>query len=601
MRLNRIQKAITAGAGLSLAISALAMPTAMAGTSTYAYAGGWNPNGVVNPMNSSNNVVDTGIAYAPLAYYKYTGNFNYWPVLAKSWSFNTKADTLTVHMNPNAKWSNGQPVTAQDVLVTFELQLLNGNAETWTLTKVKVVNPSTVVFYKNPHALYNNATFMQQILNNNRIMPAAIYGKYIPADIWTLVRQSQGNPKAKSTTKAEDTMTSAFTKAGAVKYTPSQLLYDGPWSLVRTSASTMLYTKNQYFVFAKNINADQVVETNQTTNDVTWRALENGQLDYAGVGFSPVVYNAVMKVHQNHFVSAPGTGGMAMMFNQKVAPFGDLKVRQALAYVINRSVVQRIGEPIAGFKAVYENGMTGTLNKQWFTAKQLASFNQYAPNKAKATELLKSAGFKKTSSGWDMPNGQPFKFNIYVPNYSDWAEGVDTITSELRQFGIHASASVTDPNLYFTEADGGKYGMFADWWGGGSFNPADAFNVIYLTYDNLTTTATGAIKPGTQNDLGFAEPLKIAGMGTVNPAAIDVKLLGNMSLAAEKQAVYKSAQITNKYLPILPIWEQAAGRTWSTQRWTWPDFQNNQALLNQFSFQNPFVVFDTLGLMKPKQ
>ncbi|MCL6442366.1 MAG: hypothetical protein K6T83_02675 [Alicyclobacillus sp.] len=601
MKLSRIHKAFGVGAGVTLALSTLAVPSAFAGSTTYAYAGGWNTNGIINPA-SSNNIVDNGIAYAPLAYFKFTGNFDYWPVLAKSWSFNAKANTLTVHINPNAKWSNGTPVTAQDVLVTFELQFLQGNAQNWTLTNVKVVDPHTVVFYKDPHALYNNSTFMQQILNNTSILPAAIYGKYIPKNIWQLVKDAQGDPKAKSTVAASKAMTAAITKATGVKYTPSQLIYDGPWSLVRTSSSTILYTKNPYYVFAKNINADQVVETNQTTNDVTWRALENGQLDYAGVGYSPVVYKAVMSVHQNHFIAVPQSTGMALLFNQGIAPFNDVRVRQALAYIINRSAVQKIGEPIGGYKAVYEDGLIETVNKQWLTPAQLKTLNQYNPNKAKATALLKAAGFKKTSSGWVMPNGKPFKFNVYVPNYSDWVQGVDAITSELQQFGIQASTSVTDPNLFYDQAGKGKYGVFTEWWGGWSLDPAQAFNQLYLQHDNFSVTTTGQLKAGTgPSELQFAQPMTVQGMGKVFPAELDVKLLGNLSLSAEKQTIYKLAKITNTYLPLIPIWSQAAGRTWSTERWIWPDFQKNQALENQFVYQNPFVVFDALGLMKPKQ
>lgn len=601
MKLNRLQKVVGLGAGLSMALSALAIPSAMAGSAVYSYAGGWNPNGVANPENSSNNIIDNGIAYAPLAYYKYTGNFDFWPVLAKSWKFDNQADTLTVHLNPNAKWSNGQPVTAQDVLVTFQLQYLQGNAQSWTLTDVKVKDPHTIVFYKDPKALYNNATFMQQILNNNSIFPASVYQRYIPKNLMQLVTDAQGDPNASKTKAAQKTITVAITKATGVKFTPSQLIYDGPWSYARSNSSTILYTKNPDYVFANNINADQVVETNQTTNDVTWRALENGQLDYAGVGYSPVVYKAVMKVHQNNFIAAPQSTGMGLLFNQKVAPFNDVRVRQALAYIIDRSAVQKIGEPIGGYKAVYEDGMIESINQQWLTSAQIQTLNQYQPNPAKATALLNSAGFKKTSAGWVMPNGKPFKFNIYVPNYTDWDQGIDTVTSQLQQFGIQASTSITDGNIFYDQAGKGKYGVFTEWWGGWSLDPSQTFKQTYIDHDGYTVTTTGQLqtKAG-PSELQFAEPITVTGMSTLNPAALDVKLLGNMSLSREKNIIYELAKATNTYLPQIPIWSQAAGRTWSTERWTWPDFQHDQALENQFVYQNPFVVFEALGLMKSK-
>lgn len=602
MKFTHYQKTLAFGAGVSMALTALAIPSAMAGSNVYTYAGGWNPNGIPNPENASgSNIIDNGIAYAPLAYYKFTGQYDYWPVLAKSWKFDDKADTLTVTVNPNAKWSNGQPVTAQDVLVTFQLQYLQGNAQQWTLIDMKVKDPHTIVFYKNPHAFYNNVTFVQQILNNNPILPASIYQKYIPSNLMQLVTDSQGDPKAAKTKAAQTAITKAITAATSVKFTASQLIYDGPWSFVRANSSTILYTKNPNYVFANNVNADQVVETNQTTNDVTWRALENGQLDYAGVGYSPVVYKAVMKVHQNHFIGAPQSTGMALLFNQKVKPFDDVRVRQALAYVIDRGAVQKIGEPIGGYKAVYADGMIESINQQWLTPAQLKSLNTYDPNPAKATALLKAAGFTKTSSGWVMPDGKPFKFNIYVPNYTDWDQGIDTVTSELQQFGIQASTSITDGNVFYDQAGKGKYGVFTEWWGGWSYDPAQTFKQTYLDHDGYTVTTDGKlqVKPG-PSELQFSEPINVNGFGTVNPADMDTKVLGNMSLADEKAAVYKLAKVTNEYLPLLPIWWQAAGRTWSTERWIWPDFQHDQALENMFVYQNPFVVYEALGLMKAK-
>jgi len=42
------------------------------------------------------------------------------PSLAKTWTVSDDKLTITVHLDENAKWSDGQPVTAADVVWTFD-------------------------------------------------------------------------------------------------------------------------------------------------------------------------------------------------------------------------------------------------------------------------------------------------------------------------------------------------------------------------------------------------------------------------------------------------------------------------------------------------
>ncbi|MFD1677555.1 ABC transporter substrate-binding protein, partial [Alicyclobacillus fodiniaquatilis] len=330
---------------------------------------------------------------------------------------------------------------------------------------------------------------------------------------------------------------------------------------------------------------------------------ENGQLDYAGVGYSQVVYKQVMKVHQNSYIAAPQSVGMALYFNQNVAPFNNVKVRQALAYAIDRPTAQKIGEPIGAFNAGTIDGMDETVAQQWLTPDQLKSLDPYNYDQAKAASLLKSAGFKKTSSGWVMPNGKPFTFNITVPNYTDWDAGIDAVATQLRKEGINAQTAVVDGTTWTQEVPLGKYAVYANWWGGSDVNPSQPYNQLYIADNNYSVTTTGQLKntatSKSAQQEGIPENVSVPGLGTVNPMALTVQLLGDLPQQQEKSIIYKLAQTTNYDVPMIPIWGQAAGRTISSANWTWPNYKNNPAILNQFTYHTPFVVFQTLGLMKP--
>ncbi|MCY0878458.1 MAG: ABC transporter substrate-binding protein [Firmicutes bacterium] len=574
---------------------------------TLAYAGGWATNGIVNPQPQANgNIVQTGIAYVPLAIYKYTGNYDYWPVLAKSWRLSDNGNELTVYLNPKAKWSNGTPVTANDVYVTFELQFMVQNAQSWGLTGMKVVNQHTIVFYKNPKYLYSPVFLEQQILNNNNILPAADFSQFIPKNFWSVVHAASGNPKA-STTKAAlaDLEKWSLKMEGYNFRSPQNLIYDGPWSFSRTSSAEQLYIKNPYFVFAKNITANSVLAINQTTNDVAWRGLENGQLAYAAVAYSPPVYSAVMSVHDNHYVAAPQSTGMSIMFNESDYPYNLVQVRQALAYLINRHDARKVGEPIGSVSVKIPDGMTQEANDQWLTPAQRASLNPYNYNPAKATALLKSVGFKKTSKGWIMPNGKPFEITLYAENYSDWDAGLQEIASQLNSFGIKTQEDFMDPTEYYSTTDGvgtGRFPVATRWWGGWNPEPFYTYNQAFITDDqNFTVNNSGQLVRGPKPYVVDAPTsISVPGLGVIHPQELTIQLETNIPLSVEKEDVYKLARTYDYWLPAIDVWNQEAGRTYSTQNWTWPNFQNNPALLNQFTYQTPFVVYQILGLMHPK-
>lgn len=73
------------------------------------------------PMNSNSNYGDFVFAqiYSKLTQSKADGT--YAPDLAESWEANADSTAVTFHLNANAKWHDGKPVTAEDVIFSFKL------------------------------------------------------------------------------------------------------------------------------------------------------------------------------------------------------------------------------------------------------------------------------------------------------------------------------------------------------------------------------------------------------------------------------------------------------------------------------------------------
>lgn len=128
------------------------------------YIGGfdWAPPSTFNPLDYDPNFPIDGncrLSYeALLAYNQLSGELE--AMLADS--YKSSENSISVHLDPRAKWSDGTPVTVDDVLFTFRIDSLrptprHGN---WNfLSKITADDKNNVTFHfgknKNPLIILN--------------------------------------------------------------------------------------------------------------------------------------------------------------------------------------------------------------------------------------------------------------------------------------------------------------------------------------------------------------------------------------------------------------------------------------------------------------
>ncbi len=106
------------------------------------------------------------------------------PWLGKSWEYNTNHTQLTVHLNPNAKWNDGQPFTTKDILFTINLlmknpQLSGSNSYIPFVKDMAATDAQTIVFTlkdPNPRFHYN---FVCGIVNGQDFVAEHIWSGMI--------------------------------------------------------------------------------------------------------------------------------------------------------------------------------------------------------------------------------------------------------------------------------------------------------------------------------------------------------------------------------------------------------------------------------------
>jgi peptide/nickel transport system substrate-binding protein len=416
-------------------------------------------------------------------------------------------------------------------------------------------------------------------------VPSFEYGSLLPSTIWSTIKTSEGTGSA--ATAATTTLTNLAKTIDA--YAPKTDISAGPFYIKRLNNSQALLVKNPDFYAAGKVHVGQVIMEHQNSNQQIISYMDAGTLDAAPYTAMPTnVYDQV-KAAGNTPLRMPALVASALTFDENVAPYNNVNVRQALAYVINRTAVQKVGEPTSGTPSTITGAVSGAL-PDFITSAQQSSLNPYSPDVAKATAMLKSAGLTLKGGQWYLPGGKPWTITLPVPQgFADFQAASSVIKSELTSFGIPTTITggpawtSYQPNLFT-----GKYPV--GWWlialGPGGY---DTFARIYGTYDGYvpagsTVKRYPAGNAAADNFLDTPNTVTVPGVGTVNPGQLTFELSQlNLNTAAglaqQKTIAAKVIQTVNYEVPVIQLWDYIDVQFVNNKRFTgWP---TNDAIVGQ--------------------
>lgn len=171
--------------------------------------------------------------------------------------------------------------------------------------------------------------------------------------------------------------------------------------------------------------------------DVAITQLQAGEIDYLDSNPQDI---ELLKDDKNiKVVSQPDFGYQYMGLNHDNPLFKDPKVRQALAYAINRQAI--VDSQLKGYGTVMNSHMPPAL---WaYDASQLNAYN-YDQKKAEA--LLADAGWKdKNSEGYLTKDGKLFEFKLSYPSGNKVREAsAPLIQDNLKKVGIKVNLEMKE-------------------------------------------------------------------------------------------------------------------------------------------------------------
>lgn len=250
------------------------------------------------------------------------------PGVAESWDFSEDGRIITFHINPQAKWSNGDPMTAQDYVWSWQRALnpAMGNLYAYMLFPVKNAKAYATGEQTDPEQLGVKALdklTLQVTLNE----PTPYFIQLMDHYSTFAVHRPTIEKFGKSTDR--------FTKWTRVENIVSNGAFKlKEWLLNRRIA--MEKSKTYWDADKVKLNGIVFYPTENIVSEE--RMFRAGQLHYTQV--IPLEKIPVYQAMENTpYVQAPYLGTYFFLINTKVPPVDDVRVRMALSMAVDRDTL----------------------------------------------------------------------------------------------------------------------------------------------------------------------------------------------------------------------------------------------------------------------
>ena len=379
------------------------------------------------------------------------------PRLATSWEFSSDNRTLTFHLRPEARWSDGVPVTADDVRFTFLAQKdprvgSLGMEMKDFIKDVEVVDPHTVRFHF-------TRVYPYQLMdaNDGHIVPAHAWGK-VPFEKWH---------------------TTDFEKI---------LITGGPFRLAaHTLQQTIVLDRDPGYWGTPRPNLDRLVLRVVPDMASQLSQLFAGQVNLVQP-VSPQEAERVKADRDLNLVEFPSRMWGMVGWNNRRPLFEDRRVRRALSLGINRkSLVDTV------FRGHAKLSAGPVLSSMWAFNRSLQQL-PYDPGQAAL--LLAQAGWRDLNGDGILEhNGRDFAFDLMYPSNNVLRRQMALlIQADLARLGIKVRPTQVEFTSLLARTEGGDFD--ATLWGW----------VEGTRVDLTSAWSTPSPSQGSNNFIGYSNP-----------------------------------------------------------------------------------------------
>jgi peptide/nickel transport system substrate-binding protein len=368
------------------------------------------------------------------------------PALAEFWEISSDKKRIVFTLRPGLKWSDGQPLTADDVVFTYNDLYFNESIPTSArdvlrigksraLPKVRKLDDRRVEFtVPEPFAPFLRSTVLS-------ILPAHALREAVST------KDEKGNTR--------------FLSTWGIDTKPEEIIVNGPYKVESYSTSQRVTFRRNPYYWRKDKEGkpqpyiERIIWQIVESTDTSLLQFRSGSLDTLGV--LPESFSLLKREEKrNHFTlynGGPDTGTTFIAFNLNKARNADgkplvdpvksrwfqtLAFRQAVAYAIDRNrmsnnIYRGLGEP--------QNSPISVQSPYYLSPERGLKVYDYNPEKAK--ELLLGAGFQYNKDGELLDaDGNRVRFTLLVSAGNKIREAIGSqIKEDLSKIGIQVDVN----------------------------------------------------------------------------------------------------------------------------------------------------------------
>jgi peptide/nickel transport system substrate-binding protein len=486
-----------------------------------------------------------------------TGQIDGW--LAESFTHNDAMDEWTVTLRTGTEWSDGEPLTSDDVVFTINMlkqyapQLnWSGAVEQW-VKSVEAVDERTIKFTltgPNPRFVMENlaGTTSQAIVP----LPKHIWEGKDPVTFRNLFDAATGSP-----------------------------VFSGPYVVKSFSSTRFEYKRNDNWWGAKTgafelpapleIHRPWIADA-QTHNQM----LVSNDADIGpGAGATPSQLKALQAENPKllSYTDKPPIGWIdpcprMLTVNTTVEPWDKKEMRWALSYAINRQQIVDVVNEGAGATSNFifpaYKGMEPYADAIKDIVAPIGEFNV-----EKSHELLEGQGYTLDSASgkYKGPDGKTLTLDIVYPPFMEpWAR---MVAQQLNEAGFDAVLRVLEWGVFRDQTGRGQFEAATDWDGCGSvIEPWFGMQRYHKKWVNPVGT------PGTE----YVDNTNNAGRWSNDEYSDLIDQMGSLPVGDPQvvDLMKQAVTIWTDELPDIPLVQTPALLLWNTTYWTnWPSADNN--------------------------
>lgn len=406
----------------------------------------WNPlsSNSNNSMGVAQQDMARALVYEPMFLYNNLDGKLY-PLLGKEWSWNDDQTEMTIKLNPDAKWSDGTPVTSEDVAYTFEVH--------------KKYNTGFGIDY---------AAYIDTIVpkDSNTVVIKAKLGKdgkavnplkvldYIPkvyvlqkAYIQNVEKRNNNQEDGVKTDKMEDFVSSGPYTA---YYDDDQKVVlvrdDNYWGQADSMWGALPAPKYIAHPIYKDNSAGQI-------------AFSKGEIDIAQMFITDIQKfweedNLPITTYLDEPPYGVGTMIPTCFYNTRISGLDQVAVRKAIAMAVDYDhiIATAMSNQSATFEQVPRSVMNTTDAEQALVDQDRLKDLQFGNDVEAAKKILDDAGITDhDGDGIREYDGKNLSFTAECPDgWTDWMAALEDVAKAGQNIGIDIQTNYPDTNT-FTE------------------------------------------------------------------------------------------------------------------------------------------------------